>query len=159
MQDPLSSLIQCRLSSKPAKHQANPCKWSRHWCLVETHNCKEIRKTTEGFGKVVKLDMGFYTNDCFMIFWEFITCFGLGTRWIFYLGLLLFLSGSLGFYAFHGAIRNAILSSKQCSLVQQQRVILNASKNGRSHHGTNSINLSNITKAVSAEHLKKQRHW
>ena len=27
-----------------------------------------VRTTTKGFGEIVELDMGFYTNNCFIVF-------------------------------------------------------------------------------------------
>jgi hypothetical protein len=61
--------------------------------------------------------MGFYTNDCLIVFYKFINSFGLSLGRNFDLWVLLFfLCGCLSLCdaaAFHRAVQGTILSSKE----------------------------------------------
>lgn len=84
--------------------------------------------------------MGFYTNDCLIVFYKFINSFGLRLGRNFDLWVLLFfLCGCLSLCgaaaaAFHCAIQGTILSSKQYTWIQQYRVGLDVSKQCGSHN-------------------------
>ena len=92
-----------------------------------------VRATTKSLGQCGELNMGFYTNDCFIILWDFIKYLGLGLWWYFQLRLFVFRCRSMGLCAFNRTIQNTTFSSKQCRWVEQERAGLNPSKQYGSH--------------------------